>query len=156
MTPGGGIDSGGTWKTTSAATRSGSRLVAITRSPGELASSRWHRRAVIQCQQHPARRERGGQCLQQRLPAFLHDADGSCDASDEVGLLQVTELDEPHAVGEVAGQCREHPHGQPRLPDAASAAQRQGTGGPQQVTQLGEFALTPDEAIRFFGRIALV
>ena len=49
----GGTDSGGTCHTCSAATRSGSRLVTISRSPGALASSRWQTWAQtsIRCSQ---------------------------------------------------------------------------------------------------------
>ncbi len=62
-----------------------------------------HLLAVVQRQQQPARRERGGERLDQRAAAFLHHPDGRCHPGyDEIGLLQVAKLDEPHPVGEIA------------------------------------------------------
>ena len=81
--PSGATDSGCTCHTVSAATRSGSRLVVISRSPGELASRRWQTRAQasIRCsqlssdQEQPPGPERIGERVDQRAPGLLADAD---------------------------------------------------------------------------------
>ena len=105
--------------------------------------------AVVQRQQQPPRPQRVGQRIEQRAPGFLLDADDRRHPRHhQLGLAQVAELDEPHPVRELAGQLGQDPKGQPRLPDAARPAQRHGAYRQRELTQLAEFALTADKAVR--------
>ncbi len=118
-----GSDSGDTCQTVSAATRSGSRLVASTRRPGELASSRWHRRAhdrsgARSCPapaaadaagaRRPAYRSAGGPVPpRRRWPTPRADTTSSGWRRSPSSMNQTPS-------GKSLGQPRQHPQGQPR------------------------------------------
>ncbi len=81
--------------------------------------------AIIQRQQHRPRPQCLGERLNQRAPPLLvHADDRRHPRDDKIRLAHVAELDEPGSVREIAGERRENAQSQPRLPDAASPAQR--------------------------------
>ncbi len=91
------------------------------------------------------------QGVDQRAARLLADADRRGHGPYHVlGLVQITELDEPGAVGEVAGHGVEQPERQPRLADAAGAAQRHRPHHVQEATQLADLGRTADETAELF------
>jgi hypothetical protein len=85
--------------------------------------------AIVQGEQQPRPPQDVGQGLQQRAPGLLADAErGSHARDDQVGLPHVSQLDEPHPIGEFTRHRGEQPQRQPGFPDAPGPAQRQRAG----------------------------
>ena len=66
--------------------------------------------------------------------------------STDAPLGQRRKVDEEHAVGRLADGSAGRLEGQPRLPDATHAAERQEAARPQEPIDVGELALATDEA----------
>ena len=111
--------------------------------------------AVVQHQQHAAMPEGLGERVEQRPAWLLVDADdGGQPGHDVLGLPQVAELDEPGAVREVARDGVEQPEREPRLADAAGAAQGHRAHHAQQLTQLADLGRAADETAELFRPVA--
>ena len=112
--------------------------------------------AVVQGQQQLPRPQRVAERLEQRAPGLFGDPDDRRYARDhQVGLLQVSQLDEPDPVGKLRRGQGQEPQREPGLPDAPGAAQGQRARSAQHLAELGELPLPADEAIRFLGQMCL-
>ncbi len=111
--------------------------------------------AVVQHDQRLPRLQRVSQRVPQRAPGLaVHPDQGGHPGHDQVRLPQVAQFDHVHPVGEVPGHGGQQPQGQPGLPDPARAAQGEGPGPAQRVTQVAEFALPPDEPVWLLGQLS--
>ena len=94
-----------------------------------------------------ASRRRASELLGQRGSRLLPDVEDGRDLSiHRCPLGQRREVDKEHAVGRLADGSAGRLEGQPRLPDAAHAAERQEAARPQEPIDVGELALAADEA----------
>src|SRR5262249_61914014 len=76
------------------------------------------------------------------------------DAGDpQFGLPHAAQVDEAAAVGERPRHGVHHVLGQPGLPDAARAAERERPRHAKQLGQLRELPFTAHEAVRFLGHL---
>ena len=104
--------------------------------------------AVVQRDQQAAGPQRVRERVEQRHARFLFHPDGRRHRGHhQLGPLQVTKLDEPCAVREVAGQGGQQALQQPGLADPARAAQRDGPHAARELAELMELALPADEAV---------
>ena len=150
---GSGTGSGGIAQVCSPGTASGCLLVASTVTTvarsrmsasmahasircsqvSRISSSRWSRRC--------SRIASSWEWFRPRQPEA-----GRHGVREQLGIAQPGQLDQPRAVGELAGQLGRGAQRDARLPHAAGAGDRDQPGGAQQAGQLGQLPLPSDEA----------
>jgi hypothetical protein len=93
--------------------------------------------AAVEGEQHPPRRQRRGEGVNQRAAGFPEHANGGRHPrDDQPGLPQIAEFDQPHPVREVARDAGQDLQGQPRLANTAGTAERERPRAIKDVPQV--------------------
>ena len=113
---------------------------------------------VVEDEQHPPHLQVRRKRLQQRLTGALphtHRLRDRRNHKPRVGERR--ESHEQHAVGEVLDQLQSRLHGQPRLPRASRAGQRDhpASARPDRARQLGQLALAAHQPPPWYGQVGV-
>ncbi|GAA2808321.1 hypothetical protein GCM10020219_095160 [Nonomuraea dietziae] len=107
--------------------------------------------AVVEQQQGPRAAQPYAQAVESGARALLPDPEHGRDlVRDQVGAGDPAQLDQPHAVGELADEAARHAQREARLADAAhTAAERDQALVTQQPAQFVDVAGAADETVGF-------
>ena len=110
--------------------------------------------AVVEHEQQRAAAYGGGERLARDRPGHRHHAERTRHrGADQLGVDERPQLGQPHAVGMARHHLARHLEGEARLADAAGADQRQQAVMRQQLADIGDDGLAPDQLGHPLGQV---